>query len=85
MFILFKFKVSRIHGSLTKSFFHWKVRLFFGVAIGGLVGLVYLISKKVCTASFISNFHCLNLFCIICLWEIIIFFPRTIFQILDYL
>jgi len=39
-------QVSRIHGSLTKSFFHWKVRLFFGVAIGGLVGLVYLISKK---------------------------------------
>ena len=92
MFILFKFKVSRIHGSLTKSFFHWKVRLFFGVAIGGLVGLVYLISKKVCTASFISlfiiikhNFHYLDLFCIICLREIIIFFPRTIFQILDYL
>merc|ERR1711915_460110 len=39
-------QVSRIHKNLTKSFFHWKVRFFFGVAFGGLVGLVYLISKK---------------------------------------
>jgi len=40
-------QVSRIHSNLSKSFFHWKVRLFVGAAIGGIFGLVYLISKKV--------------------------------------
>jgi len=40
-------QVSRIHNSLSKSFFHWKVRIFVGAALGGLVGLLYFISKKV--------------------------------------
>lgn len=40
-------QVSRIHYSLSKSFFHWKVRFLVGSALGGLVGVVYFISKKV--------------------------------------
>merc|ERR1719446_634963 len=40
-------QVLRIHGNLSKSFFHWKVRLLLGAAIGGLFGIAYLVSKKV--------------------------------------
>ena len=42
-------QVLRIHGNLSKSFFHWKVRLLLGAAIGGLFGIAYLVSKKVGT------------------------------------
>jgi len=35
---------------LSKSFFHWKVRLLLGAAIGGLFGIAYLVSKKVGTS-----------------------------------
>lgn len=40
-------QVCRIHASLSKSFFHWKIRLLLGAAIGGLFGLVYVVTKKV--------------------------------------
>ena len=40
-------QVSRIHSNLSKSYFHWKVRFLFGMTVGGLVGLVCYISKKV--------------------------------------
>jgi len=40
-------QVLRIHGNLSKSFFHWKVRLLLGAAIGGLFGIAYLVSKKI--------------------------------------
>ena len=40
-------QVLRIHSNLSKSFFHWKVRLLLGAAIGGLFGIAYLVSKKV--------------------------------------
>jgi dephospho-CoA kinase len=40
-------QVARIHTNLSKSFFHWRVRLYLGVAVGGLVGLVYFLTKKV--------------------------------------
>jgi len=40
-------QVLRIHNNLSKSYFHWKVRLVLGAAIGGIFGLVYLVSKKV--------------------------------------
>jgi len=47
-------QVSRIHRSLSKSFFHWRIRLYVGVAIGGVAGLVYLISRKVGDVSWSS-------------------------------
>merc|ERR1719348_2063182 len=47
-------QVSRIHYSLSKSFFHWKIRLLFGAAIGGVAGLAYLISKKLREVSWSS-------------------------------
>jgi len=40
-------QVSRIHTNLSKSYFHWKVRLLFGVTFGGLVGMVCYVSKKI--------------------------------------
>ena len=40
-------QVLRIHGNMSKSFFHWKVRFLLGAAIGGLFGIAYLVSKKV--------------------------------------
>ena len=43
-------QVSRIHSNLSKSYFHWKVRFLFGVTVGGLMGIVYYISKKVGSA-----------------------------------
>ena len=45
-----KIQVSRIHSSLSKSYFHWKVRFLFGVTVGGIMGIVYYISKKVGSA-----------------------------------
>ena len=40
-------QVSRIHNTLSKSFFHWKVRMLLGAAFGGLFSLAYIVSKKV--------------------------------------
>lgn len=40
-------QVSRIHYNLSRSYFHWKVRLLVGVTFGGLVGLVFYVSKKI--------------------------------------
>jgi len=42
-----KDQVSRIHSNLSKSYFHWKVRFLFGLTVGGVMGLVYYVSKKV--------------------------------------
>jgi len=39
-------QVTKIHSSLSKSKFHWKVRLIFGLAVGGVVGAVYFVTKK---------------------------------------
>ena len=40
-------QVSRIHHNLSRSYFHWKVRFLVGVTVGGLVGFVFYVSKKV--------------------------------------
>lgn len=40
-------QVGRIHKRLSKSMFHWKIRLLVGAALGGVVGLVYFLSKQV--------------------------------------
>jgi len=42
-------QVSRIHRRLSSSYFHWKIRFFLGVAIGGFVGAVYYVAKKLST------------------------------------
>ena len=34
--------------ALRESRFHWKVRLLVGVAVGGVVGLLYLAGRKCC-------------------------------------
>lgn len=39
-------QVTKIHQSLKKSMFHWKVRLILGLAVGGVVGAVYFVTKK---------------------------------------
>merc|ERR1712012_1110 len=40
-------QVSRIHHNLSRSYFHWKVRFLVGVTVGGLVGFVFYVSKKI--------------------------------------
>jgi len=40
-------QVSRIHSNLSHSFFHWKVRFFVGVTVGGFFGFIYYLSKKI--------------------------------------
>jgi len=39
-------QVSRIHKRLASSYFHWKIRLFVGAALGGFVGAIYFVTKK---------------------------------------
>eukprot|EP00095_Tigriopus_kingsejongensis_P004511 snap_masked-scaffold427_size174323-processed-gene-0.28 protein:Tk04511 transcript:snap_masked-scaffold427_size174323-processed-gene-0.28-mRNA-1 annotation:"dephospho- kinase domain-containing" len=39
-------QVEQIHQELSQSRFHWKIRLIFGLAFGGAVGLLYLVAKK---------------------------------------
>jgi len=40
-------QVSRIHSNLSHSFFHWKVRFLVGVTVGGFLGFIYYLSKKI--------------------------------------
>lgn len=40
-------QVQRIHQRLSRSLFHWKIRLLVGAALGSAVGLVYFLSKQV--------------------------------------
>ena len=44
---IISFQVSRIHSNLSHSYFHWKVRFLVGVTVGGFMGFVYYITKKV--------------------------------------
>jgi len=39
-------QVWRIHKRLSGSYFHWKIRFLLGAAIGGFVGAVYFLTKK---------------------------------------
>jgi len=40
-------QVSRIHSNLSHSFFHWKVRFLVGFTVGGFLGFIYYLSKKI--------------------------------------
>jgi len=42
-------QVTRIHSTLKNSMFHWKVRLIFGLAVGGIFGVVFFVTKKMRT------------------------------------
>ena len=41
-----KHQVTEIHQKLTKSTLHWKIRLGLGIALGGLMGVLYLVAKQ---------------------------------------
>ena len=41
-----KHQVVEIHQKLSQSSFHWKIRLGIGIAIGGLMGVFYLVAKQ---------------------------------------
>ena len=41
-----KHQVVEIHQKLNQSSFHWKIRLGIGIAIGGLMGVFYLVAKQ---------------------------------------
>ena len=41
-----KHQVMEIHQKLNQSTFHWKIRLGIGIALGGLVGLLYVVAKQ---------------------------------------
>ena len=41
------FQVSRIHKKLSGSYFHWKIRVLVGLAVGGFFGAIYWVSNKV--------------------------------------
>ena len=41
-----KHQVKEIHQRLSQSNFHWKIRLGIGIALGGLVGMLYLVAKQ---------------------------------------
>jgi dephospho-CoA kinase len=40
-------QVLEVHRQLSKSRFHWKVRVAIGLAVGGVVGIVWLVAKLV--------------------------------------
>ncbi|XP_023341080.1 dephospho-CoA kinase domain-containing protein-like [Eurytemora carolleeae] len=40
-------QVNRIHKRLSASYFHWKLRLLVGLAVGGVTGILYFVSTKV--------------------------------------
>jgi hypothetical protein len=44
-------QVEDIHRELSRSLFHWKVRLLLGLAVGGVVGVAYLVVRK-CVGAF---------------------------------
>ena len=39
-------QVLDIHQKLNQSTLHWKIRLGIGIALGGLVGMFYLVAKQ---------------------------------------
>jgi dephospho-CoA kinase len=42
-----KQQVYRIHRRLSGSYFHWKLRVLVGLAVGGIAGALYLVTSKV--------------------------------------
>ena len=56
--VSFILQVCRIHTNLSKSLFHWKVRILLSAAIGGFFGVVYLLSKKVSGQLPLSTCQC---------------------------
>ena len=40
-----KQQVLEVHQKLNQSTLHWKIRLGIGIALGGLVGMFYLVAK----------------------------------------
>ena len=41
-----KQQVMEIHQKLNQSKFHWKIRLGIGIALGGLMGVIYMVAKQ---------------------------------------
>ena len=41
-----KQQVLEIHQKLNQSKFHWKIRLGIGIALGGLMGVIYMVAKQ---------------------------------------
>lgn len=39
-------QIEAIHEELSRSYFHWKLRFVFGIALGGVVGIMYYLGKK---------------------------------------
>ena len=39
-------QVAAVHAKLSSSRLHWRIRLAIGVAVGGVVGLLYYVAKK---------------------------------------
>lgn len=48
-------QVEKIHEELSSSQFHWKIRLIFGIAFGGAVGLLCFLTREIVKASKIGG------------------------------
>ena len=44
--IQFHLQIVEIHAEISKSNLHWKIRVGLGLALGGIFGLVFAVSRK---------------------------------------